>query len=337
MVVELVGTVDRERAKSFIERQGLAFEGCVDNLVGIFEGGELVAAGARKRNVLKMIAIEPSRQSGPLLGELFGELVRLGVAAGHEGLMVFTRPEAATTFEALNCSLLVGHGKVVLLEYGGRFARYLEAYRPFVRAGNNGAVVMNCNPFTNGHRYLVEEAARRVDTLYLFVVREDRSAFPFAVRYRLVREGVGDLRNVVVLDTSDYMISSATFPAYFLRKTDEVSAIQAELDVLLFARRIAPFFNVGTRFVGSEPYCEATRAYNDAMRRILPRWGIAAVEIERKKAEGTWISASAVRAAVGKDEMAGLETLVPRSTLAWLLSEEGRSVGDSIRRAGGAH
>jgi [citrate (pro-3S)-lyase] ligase len=335
MVVELIGTVDRERARAFIERQGLAFEECVDNLVGIFEEGELVAAGARKRNILKMIAIDPSRQCGPLLGELFGELVRLGVAAGHDGLLIFTRPEAATTFEALNCSLLAGHEKVVLLEYGNRLLRYLEACRPLVRDGNNGAVVMNCNPFTKGHRYLVEEAAKRVDTLYLFVVREDRSAFPFAVRYRLVREGVEDLRNVVVLDTSEYMVSSATFPAYFLRRSDAVSVIQAELDVLLFGRRIAPFFGVRTRFFGSEPYCETTRAYNDAMRRILPRWGIAAVEIERKKSGGAWISASAVRAAVVKGEVAGLETLVPRSTLTWLLSEEGRSVGDSIRQAGG--
>lgn len=335
MVVELVGTADRQRARAFIERQGLVFEGPVDNLIGIFEAGELIAAGARDRNVLKMIAIEPSHRSGPLLGELFGELVRLGFAAGHEGLLVFTRPEAVPTFEALNCSVLASHGKVALLEYGNRFSRYLEAHRPLVREGNNGAVIMNCNPFTNGHRYLVQEAAKRVDTLYLFVVREDRSAFPFAVRHRLVREGVEDLPNVVVLDTSDYMVSAATFPSYFLRQSDAASVIQAELDVLLFARRIAPFFNVRTRFVGSEPYCDATRAYNDAMRRILPRWGIAAVEIERKKSEGAWISASAVRAAVGRGDVDGLESLVPRSTLSWLLSEEGRSVRERIRRAGG--
>ncbi len=337
MVAQLLSSGDRGKARAFIEKQGLAFEPGFDNLVGVFDGPELVAVGARERNVLKMLAIEPSRQSGGLLGELVSELVRLGLGAGHDCLFVFTRPENATSFESLNFTLLANHGRVALLEYGNHLSKYLEAHRPLVREGENGAAVMNCNPFTKGHRYLAEEAAKRVGTLYLFVVREDRSAFPFEARFRLVREGTKDLTNVLVLDSSHYAVSAITFPAYFLKECDPVAAIQMELDLLVFAGRIAPFFHVKRRFFGDEPYCATTRCYNDAMRRVLPPWGIEPVEIERKKAGADWISASRVRAALGRNDLAGLDELVPETTLAYLLSDEGEAVRERIRSQEGRH
>jgi [citrate (pro-3S)-lyase] ligase len=332
MVTEILGSAATERARAFIEAQGLQFEPVFDDLVGIFEGGALVAIGARDRDVLKMFAIDPSRQGGALLGALVTELVRRGFAAGHEGFFVFTKPEHATSFEALNFELLASNGRAALLEHGRGLARYLEANGAAVREGANGAVVMNCNPFTLGHRHLVEEAAGRVDTLYAFVVREDRSAFPFDVRLRLAREGTSHLGNVHVLDTSRYAVSAVTFPAYFLKRADDAAAIQMELDLLLFAQRIAPFFRITRRFFGSEPYCPTTRAYNDAMRRLLPSFGIEPVEVARKEARGAPISASMVRAALRDGSSAGLEQWVPDTTAAFLSSEEGRAVQERLRK-----
>ena len=40
-----------------------------------------------------------------------------------------------------------------------------------------GAVVMNCNPLTLGHRYLIEQALKQCDYLMIFVVQEDKSFF----------------------------------------------------------------------------------------------------------------------------------------------------------------
>ncbi len=80
-----------------------------------------------------------------------------------------------------------------------------------------GAVVMNANPFTLGHRYLVEKAAKENDFVYVFVVSANTSLFSADERLQLVREGLSDLDNVVVVAGGDYMVSYATFPAYFCR------------------------------------------------------------------------------------------------------------------------
>ena len=45
---------------------------------------------------------------------------------------------------------------------------------------------MNCNPMTKGHLHLLETARKFVDYLYVFVVEEDKSDIPFAVRYAMV-------------------------------------------------------------------------------------------------------------------------------------------------------
>lgn len=337
MVTQLLTRADHTRARDFIETQGLSFEPGFDDLVGRFEDGALVATGARAGDVLKMIAIAPAHQSGGLLGELAGELVRLGLAAGHDGLFVFTSPAHAPSFEALNFALLASHAKVALLEYGGRFAAWLEAGRPLVRPGEGAAVVLNANPFTLGHRHLVEEAARRAGPLYVFVVREERSVFPFEVRLRLVREGTSDLPNVVVLDTSRYAVSAVTFPAYFLDRADPVAEIQMELDATLFGARIAPAFGITRRFFGTEPSCATTRAYNAALRRVLPGFGVEPVEVERARAGGAPISASAVRAALAAGDEAALAALVPPTTLAYLLSDDGRAVRGRLDGAKGRH
>ena len=196
----------------------------------------------------------------------------------------------------------------------------------------NGAVVMNCNPFTLGHRHLVETAARQVDNLYLFVVREERSHFPFAVRFRLVKEGVRDIRNVILLDTSDYVVSSATFPSYFLKRDDPISRIQMELDLTLFAHRIAPFFRISQRFIGTEPCCSMTHSYNETMKRLLPHYGIGVVEVARKESADGVISASRVRDFLKSDDFASLEGHVPGTTLAYLRSVEAGPILEKLRK-----
>ena len=331
MLTQLFTGGDRERARAFIERQGLSFEPPFDELLGVFEGEDLVATGARDGAVLKMVAVEPSRQGGSLLGELVTGLLERATAAGHESVLVFTRPGAAGSFEALNFDLLASCGRAALLEYGRGFRAYLEQHRSDVRAGVNGAVVMNCNPFTRGHRHLVEHAAARVSTLYVFVVREDRSAFPFDVRMRLVCEGTRDLANVRVLDTSHYAVSAATFPAYFLKRTDDAAEIQMELDAVLFAQRIAPFFGIRRRYFGTEPLCATTGAYNAAMQRVLPPLGVDAVEVQRIEAHGIPISASAVRDAMLRVDAAALDALVPETTREFLASPAAVRIQERLR------
>ena len=187
-------------ARELIESQGLLFEPEFDDLAGLFENGQLVACGARAGYVLKMLAIAPSHQGTDALGGLVTKLILSAISAGHDTVFVFTLPQNVASFEALNFRLLVTHGKTALLEHGPGLEDYLAGHASQITQGHNGAVVINGNPFTLGHLYLVECAAQRVDRLYLFVVREDRSVFPFEVRFRLAEEATVHLRNVTVLD-----------------------------------------------------------------------------------------------------------------------------------------
>ena len=320
MVTQLNCAADVRAARNLIEQSDLIFEEAFDDLAGVYENGELVAVGARAGNILKMFAVRPSHQSGALLGELVTDLINRGFSAGFEPLFVYTKPEYVITFEALNFFLLASHERAAILEYGKGLKKWLAPMSALIRPGSNGAVVMNCNPFTLGHRYLVEAAARQVDNLYLFVVREDRSVFPFDIRLCLVQVGVRDIANVIVLDTSHYSVSSITFPAYFFKERDPVAVIQMELDLALFAAQIAPFFNISKRFAGTEPYCEVTAGYNNAMKRVLPIYGMQVVEIERRCTGQGAISASMVRELLACGDWQGVAELIPATTLAFLRS-----------------
>jgi [citrate (pro-3S)-lyase] ligase len=176
---------------------------------------------------------------------------------------------------------------------------YMEKYFSDYRAeGRIGAIVMNCNPFTKGHRYLIEEALKMVDKLIIFVVEEDKSLFTFKERYAMVREGTKDLKNITVVPSGNFILSQTTFPEYFLKIEDKDLAHHVEYDITLFAEYIAPKLNITFRFVGEEKSDKVTDEYNLAMKRILPQYGIKIVEIPRKKLEDgsdMEISASYVR------------------------------------------
>lgn len=331
MIVELALKSERKVARELIEASGLAFEDNVDVMYGMYENEQLVATGSRAGNILKMLALAPEHQGGSALGELVTELVMGGQRAGHESLFVYTKPEFIFSFQSLNFTLLASQDKVALLEYGKGLSKWLDSKQDLVRPGLNGAVVVNCNPFTNGHLYLIESAAQRVDNLYIFVVKEDRSVFPFDVRYRLVEQGIHHIPNVIQLDTSRYIVSGATFPTYFLKKDDPVARIQMELDVTLFASKIAPFFGITRRFVGTEPNCPLTGGYNLAMQRILPAHGIELEIIERKQAETGVISASRVRELLGRGDFAGLADYVPQTTQAFLASDEAQAIRERLQ------
>ena len=329
MVTSLLSTDDLRQARALIEASGLSFEPPYDDLVGIVESGHVVAVGARDGRVLKMLAVAPGRQGGGLLDQVVTALVDLGLQEELDTFFVFTTPAQISSFEALNFNLLVASDKTAFLEYGDGLKRYLARHQRLVTPGPNGAIVANCNPFTLGHRYLVERAASLVERLYLFVVREELSLFPFEYRFNMVREGICDLPNVTLLDTSCYAVSSVTFPTYFLKGGDPDGALRMELDLLLFASRIAPYFQIQARFIGSEPFSGTTARYHAAMHRILPAFGIKVTELERTGAWEATISASRVREQLARGEAEGLAALVPESTRQFLLSREGRRVWDT--------
>ncbi|WP_051294820.1 adenylyltransferase/cytidyltransferase family protein [Maridesulfovibrio bastinii] len=182
-----------------------------------------------------------------------------------------------------------------------------------------GATVMNANPFTAGHAHLVNIAASQVDHLYIFVVQEDKSFFPFETRIRLVKEGVKELKNVTVLPSGSFMVSAESFPEYFNKENCQDLHIDATQDILPFCTHIAPLLGITRRFVGEEPLCKITAQHNKHLKRICPDYGIKLIEIPRIKFKNLIISASLVRELYKSQDWEHLYQLVPESTFKHLL------------------
>lgn len=181
-----------------------------------------------------------------------------------------------------------------------------------------GCIVMNCNPFTLGHRYLVESASRMVEHLFVIVVREDRSAFSYQERKAMVTTGTADLKNVTVCDGSEYAISNTTFPTYFLKRLSDATDTQILLDLDLFRRHIAPALGAEVRFVGTEPTDELTRRYNELMMESLGKDHV--VQIPRLENGGVAVSASRVRRAMDSNSLKEAAQLVPPTTLPYIIA-----------------
>ncbi|MDK2846638.1 MAG: [citrate (pro-3S)-lyase] ligase [Synergistales bacterium] len=342
-----VESEEAEKIRAFLELNGLVFEEVPDASVVVEDqDGRIVGTGSLKDNVLKMFAIDPAWQEAGLSGTIATRLVEHAREKGMTHLFVFTRPDSAFRFKSMGFRELARYGdEASVLEMGhpgiDQFREYLAGLKAHVAEGGVvGAVVVNCNPFTLGHQYLIQEASKRSDHLYIIVVEADRSSFPFRHRFQLVKSGTSHLPNVTVLRSGDYAVSPATFPSYFMKgaSAEKVASVQARLDVTMFANLFVPELGIKRRFVGTEPYCPVTGSYNSAMKDILPSKGVEVVEIERLRLEdGTVVSASTVRNCIKKDDWDCVRHLVPEVTWEYLRSEEAKPVLENLKRHAGRH
>jgi [citrate (pro-3S)-lyase] ligase len=200
---------------------------------------------------------------------------------------------------------------------------YVEKLKKTVKVNgeNVGAIVMNCNPFTSGHQYLIETCASKVETLIVFVVEEERSIFPFTDRLKLIKYGIVNLHNVQVVPSGKFIISTQTFPEYFEKEDIQKEVIDPALDVILFAQHIAPALGITVRFAGEEPIDSVTRQYNETMAQILPEFGVGFQEIPRKEFNGVPISASLVRSLLTEQNFEEIAKIVPQTTLDYLVDK----------------
>lgn len=321
---------DKNALIHFLESHRLAFEEDIEAAFGIFDSEEtLVGCGCCAGNLLKCFAVDESLRGQNALGSLVSRLVENRFEAGLYDLFVITRPHNKELFTACGFYPLSETGTVLMME--NKKNGLDRFYSRFLSDSDNqsdvGCIVMNCNPFTKGHLALITYAAARCSLLHIFVVEENRSAFPFDVRFRLVTEGTRDFPNVRVHPSGPYMISSATFPTYFLKEGEDAARIQSELDITLFASRIAPILHIRKRFAGDEPFDPVTRQYNEAMETILPGHGISFMKIARVSAEteagkDEAISASRVRRLLMEGGVTDQALdLVPPCTASYLKNE----------------
>ena len=306
-----------------------------DYTVGLFDGDRLVGIGSLKDGIIQGIAVDPDIQGGGLANRIITELIEHATRLGLETLYLFTKPDKTLAFAPMGFrELAIAPPYAVMMEWGANsMERYLAGLVSGVRP-TAAAIVMNANPFTKGHLYLAEKASVENDLVYLFAVREDKSVFPFSVRYHLMQQGVSHLRNVRVLDGGRYIVSSLTFPSYFTKREDQASA-HAALDVALFGSRIAPALNIRKRYVGTEPHSPVTNVYNTEMKRRLPVYGVAVEEVPRKETGEDVISASTVRRLIGEGRVERTEAYLPPTTYAFLQSDEAKPILARIREEAG--
>lgn len=311
-------TVKRRR-QALLSRCGIAADENVDYTALLYDGETLVAAGSRRGNILKCIAVDETYQGEGLTATLLTELRREAFDRGLTHLFLYTKPKNKLQFTSLFFYPVAETADVLLLEnVQDGITQFINTLDGTRHTGRVGAAVMHCNPFTLGHRYLVETAAGECDHLYIFVLSEEGGPFPAADRLRLVKAGTEDIPNVTVLPTGPYLISSATFPDYFLRQKTDATRVQCELDAELFLRYFAPHFGITARYVGTEPLSPLTEQYNGVLKAYLPPRGIEVREIERKTEGDVPISASRVRALLGQNAPEQLRHLVPATTFTYL-------------------
>lgn len=341
-LIQLNPSIPRQRRciEQFLGDNGLRLDD-VDYYAALVDEttDEIVAGGGLKGGVIKCVAVADGHKGEAVANQIVSHLIAQANADGHQCVKLFTKPQNQKMFESMSFRLLAEAPKAILMETGiGGIKRYceeLESEKGKVKSEKSngklhhlnpspqqpimpqsGIIIMNCNPFTLGHRYLIEQAAQQVETLYILVVREDCSMFGYDERKAMIVRGVAHINNVVVCDGSEYSISATTFPTYFLKSLSDASDTQMTLDIDLYRRHIAPALGATVRFVGTEPDDPLTRRYNELMKSMLPD----VREVARLQQSGVVVSASRVRKAIVENHLALAARLVPPTTVPYIVA-----------------
>lgn len=337
----------RRRIEQFLGDNGLRLDD-VDYYAALVDDttDEIVAGGGLKGGVIKCVAVADGHKGEAVANQIVSHLIAHANVDGHQCVKLFTKPQNRQMFESMSFRLLAEAPKAILMETGiggiRRYSEELESEKGKVESEkgkvkseksngklhpNNtstpqpimppsGIIIMNCNPFTLGHRYLIEQVAQQVQTLYILVVREDCSMFGYDERKAMIVRGVAHINNVVVCNGSEYSISATTFPTYFLKSLSDASDTQMTLDIDLYRRHIAPALGATVRFVGTEPDDPLTRRYNELMKSMLPD----VREVARLEKSGVAVSASRVRKAIVENHLALAARLVPPTTVPYIVA-----------------
>lgn len=304
------------RLKGFLHACGLDWDENVSYTAVLMDDhDEIAATGSLDGGTIKCVAVSAAHQGEDLTARILTALLQEAARQGREHLLLYTKPQNGHLFAPLGFHPVVRTPGCLLMENRrdglSGFLRGIE--KPEEQPV--GCIVANCDPFTMGHRYLIEAAARECAWVHVFILSEDRGMFTAAQRLEMAREGTADIPNVLVHPTGPYMVSSSTFPTYFIKDKARTEEIHCEMDVRLFGGKIAPALSITRRYVGTEPVCAVTAQYNRMMKSLLPEYGVEVIELERFAVSGRIVSASHIRNLIREKRFDELEGLMPASSL----------------------
>lgn len=320
----------------FLGAHDLSYDKNIEFSIAIIRNSKILATASRDRNVIKCVAVRKENQGEGLMAVIFSELYMEFIQKGITQFWCYTKIENYEAFERLGMYSVFSAEHVVLMENKKHgFGEYLQQLKTetekqkkqrFLSDYNNmsgekkgvGAIVVNCNPFTKGHRYLIEKAAKQCELVHVFVISAEQSWLTKDERIEMVKLGTQDISNVILHETSGYMISPAVFPTYFLKDNAQIEKVSCALDIGIFGKYIAKALSITKRFVGSEPADVVTSEYNRKLSEKLPEMGIELIEFERFSIKEKYVSASAVRKAIDEHMEDIIFSMLPDSTLDYL-------------------
>lgn len=274
----------------------------VDASYVIRDAGDIIATVSVKKNLIKFFYINEAYQGEGLAIELINSALEDIISKGYRTYFVFTKAKNENIFTSLSMDVIEKTEDVVLLEGGFfKYADWIQNIKKDLDKDEYSAIVMNANPLTLGHEYLVDKALEEARDLIIFVLEEDASYFSAKDRYEIVKNHYHNNDRVHVYKSGPYIISRATFPTYFLKKDTDKLKVYTELDAKIFAKHIAKDLNIKKRYFGTEPIDKVTEKYNKMMKKILFEYGVESEFIERKKINDEYISASKLREGLETD------------------------------------
>ena len=170
--IDINGQEVMEQVLYLLKQNDLTLDLSLEQIIGVFDSDKLIATGGVKSNTFRCIAVDQSYQGGKVLNLLMSELINIQYRRGIDDMFLFTKPTSQRSFEFLGFYVVEEiDNHVVLMENRPDGLRnYLNTLS---RTNANGevisAIVMNGNPFTMGHRYLIERASKESDHLHIFV------------------------------------------------------------------------------------------------------------------------------------------------------------------------
>ncbi len=327
---------EKQEVKQFLATFKLDYEGDIDQTILLKEANKIIATASTSHNVIKCVAIDPTYQGQNLLATLMSEMIKRLASRGIHHYFVYTKEEQAHLFKALGLKQIVLTMEVALFEGGDTIQNKLQQLKETYKISKKpkAAVVVNANPMTKGHFHLIKTVAEQHEAVLVFVVSEERSIFPFEVRFKIVKDACKELENVTVLPSLEYLVSYATFPKYFMKQESKIREEHALIDVLIFKEYYMKIFNIQHRYVGEEPISPMTEMYNHTMRKYLnQRFHI----IPRKTLNNVPISASTVRKLLKKNGLDAISPYVVKETFDFLQTSQGQKIIESIKNHDARH
>ncbi|CAG8999662.1 MAG: [Citrate [pro-3S]-lyase] ligase [Candidatus Celerinatantimonas neptuna] len=313
-----------------LQNVGLHLDKTIEQLLIASHKGKLAGCAGLSGSTIRCVAVNPDYQGHQLAVKLLDECQYKAHELGRHHLFLYTKPSNQSLFEGCGFYKLVSSPDALLMENTpvgiANFCKKLSKFRQ--SGASQCGIVINANPFTLGHRYLIEQACQQCDWLHLFVISEDLSEFSYRQRLAMIEDGIADLSNITLHPGGPYLISRATFPSYFLKEQQQVDNAYAAIDLLLFRNYIAPALGLTHRFIGTEPFCPITAAYNAQIHYWLgtenlnEHPALDIVEIQRQTdRNGMPISASRVRRLLHEGQISKIKEIVPSSTYTRLQHE----------------